>query len=240
MTPSPYAKGRKALVIHEDDVGMTHGSNVAFKELSARGVAAALGGMLAQMQQLTSPFAGGFDVNTIALTPHPGGPIQLIADEVDGFVESARPNGRLSDADIEWIEAAAAHALAQGERPSVYVHCDYKLNNLTVSRDGAGWRVTGLFDLHEARFADGAVDIVRTACSYLDTAPALAGVFVQSYLQRIAPDARIRELMPLYVISDRLKFWDFFTRPGAEADWLAGRTFREWTQRYLDAIVALL
>ncbi len=35
---SPYAKGRKAVVIHEDDVGMTHGSNVAFQELSARGV----------------------------------------------------------------------------------------------------------------------------------------------------------------------------------------------------------
>src|SRR5579863_5112868 len=33
-----YAQGRKALVIHEDDVGMTHGSNVAFRELSARGV----------------------------------------------------------------------------------------------------------------------------------------------------------------------------------------------------------
>ena len=38
MTASPYAQGRRALVIHEDDVGMTHGSNVAFRELSARGV----------------------------------------------------------------------------------------------------------------------------------------------------------------------------------------------------------
>jgi len=38
MTSSPYADGRRALVIHEDDVGMTHGSNVAFRELSARGV----------------------------------------------------------------------------------------------------------------------------------------------------------------------------------------------------------
>jgi len=37
-SPSPYAKGRKAVVIHEDDVGMTHGCNVAFRELSARGV----------------------------------------------------------------------------------------------------------------------------------------------------------------------------------------------------------
>ena len=38
MTSSLYAQGRRALVIHEDDVGMTHGSNVAFRELSARGV----------------------------------------------------------------------------------------------------------------------------------------------------------------------------------------------------------
>jgi hypothetical protein len=38
MTSAAYAQGRRAVVIHEDDVGMTHGSNVAFRELSARGV----------------------------------------------------------------------------------------------------------------------------------------------------------------------------------------------------------
>jgi hypothetical protein len=38
MTAADYAQGRRAVVIHEDDVGMTHGSNVAFRELSARGV----------------------------------------------------------------------------------------------------------------------------------------------------------------------------------------------------------
>ena len=38
LSHADYAQGRKALVIHEDDVGMTHGSNVAFRELSARGV----------------------------------------------------------------------------------------------------------------------------------------------------------------------------------------------------------
>ncbi len=38
MTSAAYAQGRRALVIHEDDVGMTHGSNLAFRELSARGV----------------------------------------------------------------------------------------------------------------------------------------------------------------------------------------------------------
>ncbi len=38
MTSAAYAQGRRAVVIHEDDVGMTHGANVAFRELSARGV----------------------------------------------------------------------------------------------------------------------------------------------------------------------------------------------------------
>jgi chitin disaccharide deacetylase len=35
MNSIRYAEGRRVVVIHEDDVGMTHGANVAFKELSA-------------------------------------------------------------------------------------------------------------------------------------------------------------------------------------------------------------
>ncbi|MFI4975881.1 MAG: polysaccharide deacetylase family protein [Caulobacterales bacterium] len=41
MTANRYADGRRAVVIHEDDVGMTHGCNVAFRELSAMGVCSA-------------------------------------------------------------------------------------------------------------------------------------------------------------------------------------------------------
>ena len=202
-----------------------------------RGVAVALGEMLARMQQLTSPFAGNFDVDTIELTAHPGGPIRYVIDEVARFAEAAKES--LTPQDLAWIEVAGSRALAAGERPNTYVHCDYKLNNLTVSRDSGVWRVTGLFDLHEAHFADGVLDIVRQACSYLDTEPELARVFVQSYLDRVAPDARLAEFMPLYVFNDRMKFWEFFARPEA-ADWRKGRTFTEWTERYIEAIVALL
>jgi aminoglycoside/choline kinase family phosphotransferase len=164
----------------------------------------------------------------------------MIADEVDDFVEATRANASLDEADIAWIAAVAEQALAAGERPSTYVHCDYKLNNLTVTEGaGGGWRVSGLFDLHEARFADGALDIVRTACSYLDTVPQLAGVFVRSYLERVAPDPRLAELMPLYVVNDRMKFWEFFTRP-EQAGWPKGRTFRTWTKSYLQPILMLL
>jgi len=41
MTASPYAVGARTVVIHEDDIGITHGANVAFRELAARGVCSA-------------------------------------------------------------------------------------------------------------------------------------------------------------------------------------------------------
>jgi predicted glycoside hydrolase/deacetylase ChbG (UPF0249 family) len=41
MTSTRYAEARRVVVIHEDDVGMTHGSNAAFAELSALGTCSA-------------------------------------------------------------------------------------------------------------------------------------------------------------------------------------------------------
>jgi hypothetical protein len=41
MSSSQYAGGRRVVVIHEDDVGMTHGANKAFAELSAMGACSA-------------------------------------------------------------------------------------------------------------------------------------------------------------------------------------------------------
>lgn len=37
MTAIDFARGRRCVVIHEDDFGMTHGANTAFVELSALG-----------------------------------------------------------------------------------------------------------------------------------------------------------------------------------------------------------
>jgi chitin disaccharide deacetylase len=41
MTSNPYTEGRRTVVIHEDDVGMSHGANAAFQDLSARGTCSA-------------------------------------------------------------------------------------------------------------------------------------------------------------------------------------------------------
>ena len=205
-----------------------------------RKVAAALGTMLAEMQRLTWPFAGDFGTASITLETHASGATRHVVDETLGFVNAAAGHAATTDADRTWIEAAATRALAVPERPNTYVHCDYKLNNLTVIQSGDGWRVSGLFDLHEAQFGDGARDIVRQACGYLDTEPELAATFVDGYMAGVAADPRIEQLLPLYVVNDRIKLWEFFTRPAARAAWSVGKTFREWAEHYVDGLIGLL
>ncbi len=120
------------------------------------------------------------------------------------------------------------------------MHVDYKLNNLTVLNEAGRWRVSGIFDLHEAQFGDGALDIVRTFCSYLDTEPHLAPVFLDAWRTRMPPDPTLRARLPLYVLFDRIKFWEYFSRPSHRAPWTQGISYRAFANRYLDAILAEL
>ncbi|MEI9993153.1 MAG: aminoglycoside phosphotransferase family protein [Rhizomicrobium sp.] len=196
-----------------------------------RGVAVALGENLAEMQNLTWPFAGGFSPVTIELEPYPEGAIGWTAHETRAIVRAC--GGRLTAEDVAWIEDAIGGA--KGAVADTYVHCDYKLGNLTLLKENGRWRVSGLFDFHEARFADGALDVVRVACSYLDTEPALARAFVQAYGKPL--DAA---RMTLYVLNDRLKIWGYFSHSDVDADWLRRKTFRGWSQRYVDGVLELL
>jgi aminoglycoside phosphotransferase (APT) family kinase protein len=204
-------------------------------------VAAALGAMLAEVQRLTWPFAGDF-TPSVALQPYPGGFTQHVMRETRDNAAVAQASGALEAQDLAWLEGTEARALAVGDipRPNTYVHCDYKLNNVTVMKEDGSWRVAGLFDLHEARFGDGALDIVRQASSYLDTDPAQARVFVDAYRTQMPDDPTLSERLPLYIANDRMKFWGFFTRPQSTAEWTKGKTFRGWAQRYVDAMLALL
>jgi aminoglycoside phosphotransferase (APT) family kinase protein len=206
-----------------------------------RGVAIALGEMLAEMQTLTGPFAGDFDVTSIALESYRDGYTKHVVDETLGLVRTAQARGASESEDIAWIEKVAAMAsdVAGVRRPNTFVHGDYKLNNLTVMNRG-GWRVSGVFDLHGARFGDGALDVVRQTCSYLDTDIPLARVFFERYRATAPSDPTLGERLPLYVANDRMGFWEFFTRPDARAEWTRGRSFRSWAQRYSDAILKLL
>ena len=196
-----------------------------------RGVAVALGENLAEMQNLTWPFAGGFSPVTIALEPYPEGAIGWMVRETRAIVRAC--GDLLTKDDIAWIESAVDGV--QGAVVNTYVHCDYKLGNLTLQKQSGHWRVSGLFDFHEARFADGAFDLVRVACGYLDTEPALARAFREAYGKPL--DA---ERMLLHVLNDRLKIWGYFARPEAGASQLKEKAFRVWAQRYVDGVLALL
>ncbi len=206
-----------------------------------RKVAVAMGTMLTEMQKLAWTFAGDFSIASIEMEPYALGGTQQVIDETRTLIKMAAQHGTITDDDHAWIEEAAARALAvAGSRPNTFVHGDYKLNNLTVIQGGDGWRVSGLFDLHEARFGDGALDVVRQSCSYLDTEPELAALFIDSYLDRVPADSRIEELLPLYVINDRAKFWEFLTRPDRLAEWREGKTFRGWGEGYVEGLVRLV
>lgn len=196
-----------------------------------RGVAVAMGENLAEMQRLTWPFAGDFSPTTIELEPYPDGAVGWIAREAMMFVKMS--GERISRDEAAWIERVAADAAS--DVVNTYVQCDYKFGNLTLLRDNGRWRVSGLFDLHEARFADGALDLVRSGCSYLDTEPEMLRVFRDAYGKPLNA-AR----MTLYVLNDRMKLWEYFTRPAHPADWLKNTTFRKWAQRYVDGILKVL
>ena len=73
-----------------------------------RAVAAALGAMLAQMQQLTWPFSGDFSVTSIALEPYPSGTTQQVIDDTHSMVEMAAEHGAMTDGDRAWIPTYAA------------------------------------------------------------------------------------------------------------------------------------
>jgi hygromycin-B 7''-O-kinase len=205
-------------------------------------VANALGEMLVQLQVLEWPFAGDFDPS-VALVAYPGGHIRHLVRETSIFANAARKNGSLTANDDAWIERIFADALSlpPSGRPNAYVHGDYKLGNLTIQGNGPTWRVSGVFDLHESRFGDGASDLCRQLCSFIDFRDDdSARALLDAYRAKMPKDPTIKDRISLYLISDRMKFWEYFARPDVDATWLRGKTFQGWVEPYVERVLLLL
>jgi aminoglycoside phosphotransferase (APT) family kinase protein len=207
-------------------------------------IANALGRALAILQTVDWPFAGEFDTS-ITLVPYPLGHMAHVARETRIFAGSARTNGRFTKEDDVWTEQIFSDALSIGNpapaRPNVYVHGDYKLNNLCLMGTGNDWKVSGVFDLHGSHFGDGASDLCRQACSYLDRGgPDIARAFVSSYRKENGPDPTLVDRMPAYLLNERVKIWEYFTRPDVDAAFFKDHTFRSWTEPYIERLLALL
>jgi len=126
------------------------------------GVARALGAGLARLQVLSAPRAGEVDPSRVFST-YPRGYVRHLADEIDAMAAAAQLNGAIVAADHDWIERVIGTACAQdpGTSAAVYVHADYKPDNLVLHNAGGQWRVCGIFDLHTSCFGDGAYDLCR-------------------------------------------------------------------------------
>lgn len=204
-------------------------------------VAKAIGNALAHQQTLEWPFAGDVD-DSLTLQPYPGGHIAHVAAATRRLAENARINGAWTRADDAWVARILEKALedAAPGNSYVYVHGDYKLNNLCVAECDGSWHVSGVFDLHESRFGDGAGDLCRQLCSYLDTDDTLTVPFLDSYCTQANLGPSIATRFSFFLVNDRIKFWEYFTRPGTTADFLAGKTFSGWSGRYLNRLLPLL
>ncbi len=207
------------------------------------GIARALGEGLARMQELTWPVAGGYDLETDTIQPYAGGYTAWLLSQIRGDLDRAREHSdRTTEADVAWVEgviAEAGGALAAPFAPC-FVHRDYKEHNATVARQGAGWRVSGLFDLMEGSCGDGESDLCRQVGLYLEEDPGLARAFVRAYLDRKPPRPGFSRRFPVYMLRDRLLAWEYWQRPGVTPPWDPRLTLREWASGYTSALPALL
>lgn len=206
-----------------------------------RAVASALGAGLARLQVLRAPHAGEVDPSRV-FCAYPRGYVRHLADEVEVMAATAQLNGAIVTADRDWIERVIGTAgeLAPDTSAAIYVHADYKPDNLVLHNAGGQWRVCGIFDLHTSCFGDGAYDLCRQACSYLDHDEELARGFVNAWRQASTAPAIDAARLTLYLVNERLKIWEYFTRPTHRADWTTRTTFAAFAQRYATQLTGLV
>ena len=202
-----------------------------------QGIARALGVGLARLQRLRSPVAGDIDATgRFAAWPH--GHAGHLADDLLLMADVAAANDAFGARDRAWLLDAIDAGISAGsvagrryeaEAGAVFVHADYKLDNLVLARvpstahgppsrgaDGhaATWSVCGVFDLHTACFGLPLLDLCRAACTWLDLEPACARVFVQSWQAASGRHAIDRDTLRLCLLNERMKIWAYFTQPG--------------------------
>ncbi len=230
------------------------------------GIAQALGENLAHMQEATWPFCGRYNATTNAVEPFDRASELAwpFAVEFDAQLASIPPtiishservqaclrhylaSAQECDAtattpeDIAWVEeyiANAQEALNDEFEPCLVME-DYKEGNLVVTQHGEGWRVSGLFDLMEAYFGDGEVDLSRPIAEYYNVDPRLSRAFFSGYRSKKALRPGFAKRFPVYMLLDRALLWEFFQRNNMRW-WDEHWTFRDWASRYTSPDIVL-
>jgi aminoglycoside phosphotransferase (APT) family kinase protein len=178
-----------------------------------REIASSLGAMLGELQSLVWPSCAVYDPALRAIRS-----VELpFADWVIGCmtVQLSRcltHSAATTDADVEWVGevvARARPALALPFEPT-FVHHDYKEGNATFERSGAGWRVSGVFDLMEGFFGDPEQDLARALSEYRTGERARR--FLCAYAARRPLRPGFEERFRFYALADRVVIWEYGQR----------------------------
>ncbi len=211
------------------------------------GIAHAAGQALGQLQELTWPFAGDYDLATDTIQPLATSVAEWLARHVRKSMANSIPLAAAStEPDTPWVEELLAQsevAFAESFVPS-FVMNDYRLGNMVVESTAPGqWRLSGLFDLMECRMGDGESDLVRQATVYVDyrgeSGLELVRAFGQGFREVRPLRPRFAERYLLHLLRDRLIYWEFGHGPGR--DWYSpDLCLRTYVEQYLPCVDALM
>ncbi|MDP9237844.1 MAG: aminoglycoside phosphotransferase family protein [Chloroflexota bacterium] len=197
-------------------------------------LARAMGTHLGLMQEATWDTPGEYDFAAHAIVPI-GQPFAgWFIRKTREWLDRCRAASSATPADVAWIDTvidAARDALAMPFVP-VLVHTDYKEGNVVAEREGAGWRITGIFDMAEAYAGDGEYDLARAACDYGLQSESMLNAFIDAYMAGRPARPGVAERLALYILHDRLIIWEYGQRHGILFE--PGVTFRQFAQRFVD------
>lgn len=207
-------------------------------------IAYAIGENLTEIQRVSWPSAGRYDLSTNSIKPFENGFAAWTTEQLKRLLHNAATyDTGTTQTDQDWIGQIIqdAEESLRGPFAPVLVLHDYKEANLVVEKENNRWQVSGVFDLMEALFGDGELDLVRQLSAYLEDNIDLAKAFLDGYRKSSTLRPQADRRLAFYVVYDRMIVWEYFHRPEhLQTWWYDTKSFREWVTPYLEQLEQIL
>jgi aminoglycoside phosphotransferase (APT) family kinase protein len=208
-----------------------------FSSEDRRGIARAMGEVLADMQAAREAFPGEYDLAADGIVPLTSPWPEWVTDQLRQVLLSARSHSdRTTDADVAWVESIVEKAWDPLHAPftPVPVHGDFAYNNMLAERIEAQWRISGVVDLMNMYVGDGEVDLALVPRMYVaDGLPDCAVAFLAAYLERRPPRPLFLPRFTLYTLFYLLIGWEYGQRHPELEWWDPQLTLREYVEPIL-------